>query len=105
MKELVPLMVIIDFLLAMVVVGLEMNDPCSGGKPRRAGELDGREQAMADSVQIEVNGKTYRGAYTVDAPGDTITVTHDDRKKTVKLGGLPSAVALLVLRELVTGNG
>jgi len=58
---------------------------------------------MAEVVEIEVNGKIYRGTYTVDASGDTVTVTHDGRSKTVKLGGVPSAVAPLVLRELVTG--
>ena len=59
---------------------------------------------MADAIEIDVNGKTYRGTYTVETGGDNITVTHDDRSKTVKLGGSPAAVAPMILRDLVTGT-
>jgi hypothetical protein len=59
---------------------------------------------MAEAVEIEVNGKIYRGTYTTDRAGDTITVTHDDRTKTAKLGGSPSAIAPTILRELITAR-
>ena len=59
---------------------------------------------MAEAIEIDVNGKTYRGTYMIETGGDKITVTHDDRTKTVKLGGSAAALAPMILRDLVTGT-
>jgi hypothetical protein len=65
--------------------------------------------AMARSapvaIEIDHNGKTYKGAYTIDATEGMITVTYGGKGKIAQLGGLasaPESLARIMLQELVT---
>ena len=54
-----------------------------------------------NTVQINLEGKTYTGSYTVDA--EIITVSYGDMRKTAHLGGFasaPASLARLVLTEM-----
>jgi hypothetical protein len=56
-------------------------------------------------IEIDHNGKTYKGTYTIDATSDMITVTYDGWGKIAQLGGLasaPESLARIMLHELVT---
>jgi hypothetical protein len=56
-------------------------------------------------TEIELNGKTYKGTYTIDATNGMITVTYSRKGKIAQLGGFalaPDALARIMLQELVT---
>lgn len=64
--------------------------------------------ARSASVPIEIdrNGKTYKGAYTIDATGDLITVIYAGKSKVTQLGGFasaPESLARIILGELAAG--
>jgi hypothetical protein len=68
-----------------------------------------RNAAMARSapvaIEIGLNGKTYRGTYTINEIEGMITVTYDRKGKIAQLGGFasaPEALARIMLQELVT---
>ena len=57
-------------------------------------------------IQIDHNGKTYKGTYTIDAANNMITVTYEynGKSKFTQLGGsarIPEPLAKIILRELV----
>jgi hypothetical protein len=58
-------------------------------------------------IEVEINGQTYRGAYTIDAAIDIITVSYGTRSQATQLGAAaaaPEALARIMLRELVTAG-
>jgi hypothetical protein len=65
--------------------------------------------AMARSApvptEIDLNGKTHKGTYTIDVTNDMITVTYGRKGKIAQLGGFastPEALARIMLQGLVT---
>jgi hypothetical protein len=56
------------------------------------------------TIEIELNGKPYKGTYTIDATNGMITVTYGRKGKIAQLGGLASApetLARIMLQELI----
>jgi hypothetical protein len=57
------------------------------------------------SIEIDLNGKIYKGTYTIDATEGMITVTYGRKGKIAQLGGFasaPESLARIMLQELVT---
>ena len=58
------------------------------------------ERGPENEVQIEHNGKTYRGRYYVS--GNVVTVTWSLESRSTQIGGsAPAALARMLLKELV----
>lgn len=58
--------------------------------------------ANSGTVEIEVEGKIYKGTYTVWK--GLVTVEYEEKSKSTQVGGsTPAGIARLLLREIIEG--
>ena len=58
-------------------------------------------------IEVEINGQTYKGAYTIDPTIDLITVSYGTKSQATQLGAAaaaPDALARIMLQELAVSR-